>query len=352
MGTPLAVRRDNGLSDSQVVAVSIVAHPALGQLDTHQANDTWIECIQRVPIVDCRSWWPEWKPAAESEEVRRTIGEIADAIYDCLSLIPDRLTPLILSDNPSDSETNLKEPVLDRPTAWAMPRVEQATPGDEPEGQPAAAPIEPIEITDNVQFTVFRPRAVPPSQWRTLLAFAHLAELPPDADLNEPDPLQEVERLAKQAPGSDFQAYGKTTQDSTSAVPRQGQIVFIPAMEGIEFNPPRYEFQWVENVHKAEFRLRASPQLEGKTARGRLTVFLGSLILGEITLQFRVDSRAGSADSNPGERAQHAPVSEHLRVVFPRRRGHCPPVRAPRQSARRSLPAGCRRFASRPGLER
>lgn len=330
----LQCARENGLADDQIIAVSLFDHSALEQVDTHQANADWIECLKRAPIVDCRTIWCDSKPPAESPEIQRTIGQIADAIFDCLSLIPDRLTPLIPPDNRSESQrkldrvkkprvhitydpdisdadvvkdSDLEEPVLDRPTACSMPSDEQRTPGVVTESERAAQTIEPIEINDNVQFTVFRPRAVPPSQWRTLLAFAHLAELPPDADVNEPDPLEEVERQAKQVLGPDFQAYGKTTQDSTSAVPRQGQIVFIPAMEGIEFNPPRYEFQWIENVHKAEFRFRAAPQLEGKTARGRLTVFLGSLILAEITLQFRVDSRAAAADSKPEERASARP---------------------------------------------
>ena len=105
-----------------------------------------------------------------------------------------------------------------------------------------------------------------------------------------PDPLEEVERQAKQLLGSEFQTYGKTTQDSTNAVPRQGQIVFLPEMEGVEFNPRRCEFRWTENVHKTEFRFRALPNTGSKTAAGSFDGF-GSLILAEIPLQFRVDCR-------------------------------------------------------------
>jgi tetratricopeptide (TPR) repeat protein len=386
--------RDNGLEQARVISVSIADVSALHQLESHRADDGWTEFLRQAPTVDCQTWWPEWSPPAESDHVRQAIGQIAQAIYDCLKVIPDRLTPVVIYDSPSASESHLEEPVLDRPTTSSAPHDEEPPPVVEPEAHPAASielyemlvtregrrelrpdlarlymdrgdalaelgrhqealesyaaalelykklvhqegrwelepslaralhssashggplpshaghPNAPVEISENVQFTVFRPKAVPPSQWRTLLAFAHLAELPADADPSELDPLKVVEELAEKALGPDFQDYGKTTQDSTSAVPRQGQIVFIPTMEGVDFNPPRCEFQWVENLHKAEFRFRASPKLEGKTARGRLTVFLGSVILAEIPLQFRVDREAGPADSKPDERASARP---------------------------------------------
>ena len=37
------------------------------------------------------------------------------------------------------------------------------------------------QLDENVQFTVYRPKTVQPNKWYTLLAFAHLEELPPDA---------------------------------------------------------------------------------------------------------------------------------------------------------------------------
>ena len=73
--------------------------------------------------------------------------------------------------------------------------------------------------------------------WSTLLAFAHLAERRSDAQEHEPDPVEEVQRQAEQILGEQAAGYQKTVQDSSQAVPREGEITFIPFVEGIEFNP-------------------------------------------------------------------------------------------------------------------
>ena len=51
-----------------------------------------------------------------------------------------------------------------------------------------------VWVHSDVQFTVFRPRAVAPRKWYWLLAFAHVSERSPDAPREELDPLQEVKR--------------------------------------------------------------------------------------------------------------------------------------------------------------
>jgi hypothetical protein len=156
----------------------------------------------------------------------------------------------------------------------------------------------PLYLDENVQFTVYRPRTVRPLVWSTLLAFAHLAERRSDAPKNEPDPLEEVQRQAEQLLGERIDDYQKTIQDSSQAIPREGEITFIPTAPGIEFNPPSRTFQWQESVHREDFRLRASSSLDGQTARGRLSVFLGSILLAEVTLSIRVDSKQAAEPAN------------------------------------------------------
>ena len=238
----------------------------------------------------------EMLAAAESTDFERA-ASLRDRIVD-LSKSSSETTIEVAS---SKSRRAIRSKSLENPAT--------ATPQRDPDPVPITSPrtAAPIEYSENVQFTVFRPKDIPPLKWRTLLAFAHLAELPEDADEDEPDPVQQVQQQAEQVLGSAIAAYGKVTQDSTSSVPRMGSIVFIPQMTGIEFNPPRHEFQWVENVHKMEFRIRAAKEMEGKTARGRLTVYLGSLILAEIGLQFRVSSQATTSDSMASERVTSRP---------------------------------------------
>ncbi|MDQ3686367.1 MAG: SUMF1/EgtB/PvdO family nonheme iron enzyme [Acidobacteriota bacterium] len=145
-------------------------------------------------------------------------------------------------------------------------------------------------IDEDVQFTVYRPKVVEIYKWYTLLAFAHLSERRVDAPADEPDPLVEVQRLAGLALGEELDDYKDVRQDSSQAVPRKGELTFVPAMEGVEFNPPSASFFWQKSVHKVEFGMRASRSFNNNIARGRLTVFLGSIILAEVPLSVRVET--------------------------------------------------------------
>ncbi len=149
----------------------------------------------------------------------------------------------------------------------------------------------PLHLDENVQFTVYRPRSVDPGRWHPLLAFAHLSERRPDDDA-APDPIEEVRRQAESMLGDRAKGYQPITQDSASAVPLDGELTFVPEIAGVEFNPPRRSFIWLEPVHREEFRMRAGAALDGKTARGRLTVFLGHIAIAEVPLAVRVDARA------------------------------------------------------------
>ena len=153
------------------------------------------------------------------------------------------------------------------------------------------------EMIENAQFTVYRPRAVMPGVWVSLLAFAHRTERSPDAPADAPDPLEEVERQAEQVLGQQSRDYTLVRADSAQALPRLGEISFVPEIEGFEFNPPRRTFLWIEDVHREDFRFRASAMMLGRTARGRVTVFLGSIIIAEVALSIRVEANLRSSRS-------------------------------------------------------
>jgi serine/threonine-protein kinase len=169
--------------------------------------------------------------------------------------------------------------------------------------EPARPESGPLAVDENVQFTVYRPLTVRPSHWYTLLAFAHLSDRRQDAGPDEPDPVEEVRRQAIGILGKDVDDYTDLTQDSSQAVPREGDITFVPFVEGIEFNPPSRTFRWSETVHREEFRLRAAAEIEGRTARGRLSVFLGTILLADVPIAIRVD---GSAEAQPRPEAEYA----------------------------------------------
>jgi hypothetical protein len=177
-----------------------------------------------------------------------------------------------------------------------------------------------------VQFSVYRPKTIQPGLWYPLLAFAHLAARRED-EPGAPDPIEEVHRQAAQFLQDDLAAYHQSTDDSAQPVPREGELRFVPAMDGIEFNPSERRFRWEEPVHREEFRLRASPLNVPRVARGRLTVFLGSVILAEVNLAIACRRnpstrrlsmrpppwtvRAGSGRSSPPTRIVTKPSSRN-----------------------------------------
>jgi hypothetical protein len=139
----------------------------------------------------------------------------------------------------------------------------------------------PPVVDENVQFTVYRPGAVQPGVWYPMLTFAHLAER-----------RDQVTALADRALGDKAWAYGSPTSDARGAIPKASELTFVPDMVGVEFNPPRRVFRWLEDIHKEEFRLRADSRLNGQVSYGRLTVFLGAFILADVDLVIRIDESA------------------------------------------------------------
>jgi serine/threonine protein kinase len=178
------------------------------------------------------------------------------------------------------------------------PVVISAPPLAPAEPPPKATPSNRV-FDQDVQFTLYRPEAMAPDRWYTMLAFAHLSQRRPDASPEEPDPIKEVKRRAEKLL-DDASAYRQQTDDSAQPVPREGEVTFRPYATGIEFNPSSRTFRWTESVHHEEFRLRVRPGVSDGMARGRLTVLLGgSIILAEFNLSMTVDSRGSTHATSP-----------------------------------------------------
>ena len=149
-------------------------------------------------------------------------------------------------------------------------------------------------MDENVQFTVFRRSAITPEHWYPLLVFAHLAERRPDAP-DEPDPIQEVQAQARQFLGDQMGEFRSATEDSGYPVAREGELRFVPHMDGVTFNPPERRFLWTESVHREDFRLRADASMDSHVARGAVSVFYGNLLLAEVQLSIKVDRKAAES---------------------------------------------------------
>ena len=184
------------------------------------------------------------------------------------------------------------------------------SPGAQSELPPVreTAPGLDLPKLDEIQFTVYRPRVVRPDVWYPMLAFAHIAERRPDSPENDPDPIEQVRVQAEQILGARAKEFRDTSVDARQAVPRAAEITLQPYAPGVEFNPDRRTFRWMKDVHREEFDLRASSVLDGTTARGRLSAYLGAILLAEVEFAIKVDSSHSSrAAGEPQETAAARP---------------------------------------------
>ncbi|HEY6805426.1 MAG TPA: protein kinase [Pyrinomonadaceae bacterium] len=172
----------------------------------------------------------------------------------------------------------------------------------------------PLVKDENVQFTVYAPQKIKPEKNYTVLAFAHLSKRREDAPADEPDPLAEVKKQAERLLGEQRSDYSDVNEPSTRAIPRGGELTFVPVVHGLRFSPPSRNFSWRKSVHREEFDVMAMREVDGQTLSGSVTVFLGSVVIAEVPLTLSVDSNATSnAEKISLEQSQSA---RRVRQVF------------------------------------
>ena len=273
---------DAGAALDRLVAALAVGYEVVRAPEpADQPNDDPLEDCDALLVVIGAGWTPPDNPDGPG---RSLIEEAADQALPVLIVLLEATPPPDLGD---------LETVRVREEAYAHDIAELFQAVDRLAAPPPPPPEEPQRALDeNVQFTVYRPRAVRPAEWYDLLAFAHLAERRPDAPPDEPDPLAQVKLQAEHLLGARLADYDDPRSDSRFGVPQDGEITFLPEIPGVTFNPERRVFRWQEDVHREEFRLRADAELDGRTARGTLRVYLGMIILAEVDLALRVDTTA------------------------------------------------------------
>jgi hypothetical protein len=128
----------------------------------------------------------------------------------------------------------------------------------------------------------------------------HRADNPPPARPGAPTPLEQVRELAHRALGPQTPDYRERTADARHGVPRESEITLIPSMPGVEFNPDRRTFRWVQDVQQESFLFRAAAHLDGTMARGRLSAYLGVVLIADVDLAITIDSTASpETDDRP-----------------------------------------------------
>jgi hypothetical protein len=125
-----------------------------------------------------------------------------------------------------------------------------------------------------VNFTVFYPLAIFPERWYKLLAYVHL-----------PSAFEFVLADSRTQLGIQARDFA-TGRDHAAQLIKQGaEIMFVPELRGCRFNPPRTSLLWLEDWHRAEFRIQAEPDLPGfeldMPVTGRVAFYVGPILIGE-----------------------------------------------------------------------
>ena len=162
---------------------------------------------------------------------------------------------------------------------------------------------------DDVRFTVYRPQAVAPGSWASLLVFAHKTDLVEQPGQPPLDPVEQVEAIARAHFGNT--PVRTAGEDARSGISRGARLRVTADLPGLACNPASAEFDWWEPVHHVVFRVMAGPGLAGSVVRGAVRIWCGPLIIGEVSVAIRVVPFLTAA---PAAVAESAP---RYRKIFP-----------------------------------
>jgi hypothetical protein len=224
-----------------------------------------------------------WDVIAEHEESEESHAEPADAVSD-----------------------ELAEPDRQRGLAHAPP-----APAAAAAPQYGAAPAPPA--AESPQFSAFYPEDVQPGQPYALMVFAHLESA-----------RDQVRRIAAGYAGMMGGQPHSSTVPSTVHVEIGRLLTFVPLIQGITFEPAEQVLAWQPPYQSATFLFTTPSALESDLS-GRVLVFQGPLVVGEIPVSLKVISGTVSAglDKEDGLRRydpvfasyshRDAPVMEYFR---------------------------------------
>jgi hypothetical protein len=147
------------------------------------------------------------------------------------------------------------------------------------------------EPAARLQFTAYHPTDVRPETWYTLLAYAHL-----------PEALAAVQSDSRTRLGPQAGNAGQGRSQATQTIARGAEMVVVPELPGCRFNPPRTSFLWLEDWHRTEFRVQATPDLPdfalGQAVNGRVAFYVGPILVAEVPIwtHFQEEADASAAD--------------------------------------------------------
>lgn len=159
---------------------------------------------------------------------------------------------------------------------------------------------------EKVQFTTYHPKEIKPGKWYKLLSYAHL-----------PGALEAVKADSRSILGEAIKDYGKGRGVATETILREAEITVVPELPGCRFNPPRQTILWLEDWHRAEFRLQANPddpEFEAESAvNGRVAFYVGPILVAETKIWAFISE---DADEDQIEQPEEIAAADPYRDIF------------------------------------
>ena len=132
--------------------------------------------------------------------------------------------------------------------------------------------IPKMEEKEDVNFSAFYPREVTVEKWYTLLVYTYVPSL-----------LETVREDARKFE-DEIGEIRETKPTASTQLARGTQVTIVPSCEGVTFNPEHVTFQWMEDQHRAQFRLRANASMADLAGNAQVTVYVGPLIVGTLKM--------------------------------------------------------------------
>ena len=178
----------------------------------------------------------------------------------------------------------------------------------------ASEPRESVVVDTDVQFSLYRPRAIRPGHWHSVLAFAHKTEFLRDETGAVVDPVAEVEAQAHALLASENTPYSSVRTDSGTALGRGADLTFELWLDQGEVNPPRAHLHWQEAIHRVEFRVRTMTAPEGARLEGGLRVFSAHVLIGEARFALQVSAAVADTTLAPERPTEAEPVRRYRKI--------------------------------------
>lgn len=138
-----------------------------------------------------------------------------------------------------------------------------------------------------IQFSVYHPIKIAAESWSTLLAYVHLKNAIMDIQDDAQGYLDKLKEF-----------YDIAQIQSPVQIPTGSEIIVVPHLEGCQFNPPQSSVLFLENWHRIIFRVRPKNSSNGisrSIVKGKITFFVGAVIIAEIDIWAKIDSETETA---------------------------------------------------------